>query len=391
MNRQQAKSLLKKYNSGTASKEEQIQLEQWYYKEQAGQKLSEEETDFILLKNEIWQGTLYRSGLSNIPSARTVKLWKQIAVASFILLAISFGFYFYLDNDRSSQYVKHKKIQDIAPGGNKAILTLADGRKISLTDAGNGELLEQSGIKITKTSDGQLVYSPVRSDVVMSSAEHSYNIIETPRGGQYKIILPDGTGVWLNAASTLRYSTKVGLLAERWVELQGEAYFEVAKLKDRSFKVRTKGQEIEVLGTHFNVSRYPEESNITTTLLEGSVRIRAISSFAIGKIRKGVMLKPGQQAILNNRSIRVREVDPEEAVAWKNGFFRFDDEKLEEIMAKISRWYDVEVTYKDTSLRQERFAAVTTRFANVSVLLRMMQETSDVKFTIEGKRIVISR
>lgn len=389
MTKEEFIQLTEKISRGTASDEEISLYNQWYNQYQKSQSLNPEDMPDVEGTQKILYNRI-RSQIIRKPMIRP--LYTRIAAAAVILTVFSTGLYFYLESNKPEvEYTRVNTPHDIVPGGNKAILTLADGRTISLTDAGNGELAEQSGIRISKIDDGQLVYSPVRSDVDMSSVEDSYNIIETPRGGQYKVILPDGTGVWLNAASTLRYSTKVGILAERWVELQGEAYFEVAKLKDQPFRVRTKGQEIEVLGTHFNVSRYPEEPSTKTTLLEGSVRIRPMSSFVAGKIRKGVLLKPRQQAILNDHSIQVREVDPEEAVAWKNGFFRFDDEKLEGIMGKIARWYDVEVIYKDASLRQERFAAVTTRFANVSVLLRMMQETSDVKFTIEGKRIVISR
>ncbi|MHB1178962.1 MAG: FecR family protein [Daejeonella sp.] len=389
MNRQAAKKLFEKYNSGTASQEEQIQLEQWYHKEQAGQTLSEEEANFIFLKDEIWQGTLSRSGLSK-PLKRSFKLWLQITAAALILIALSFGLYFYSGYDRPTQYVIHNTRQDIAPGGNKAILTLADGRKISLTDATNGELAQQSGIRITKAADGQLIYTisdpPAgRSGLRPQTSDLEYNTIETPRGGQYQVILPDGTKVWLNAASSLKYPASFASLKERKVELNGEAYFEVAKDKRHPFVVNTDKQVVEVLGTHFNINTYADEPAVKTTLLEGSVKVSQLTA------HNSQLLNPGQQSVLTANGISVSEANTEEAMAWKNGYFRFDDEKLESIMRKIARWYDVDVSYQDDALKNELFAAITTRFANVSGLLKMMEQTGDVKFNIEEKKIIISK
>jgi ferric-dicitrate binding protein FerR (iron transport regulator) len=261
---------------------------------------------------------------------------------------------------------------------------LANGQKISLTDAQKGQIIQQKGVQISKTADGQVVYTAATDSKESSGAiaVAQYNTMETPRGGQFQLFLPDGTRVWLNAASSLKYPVDLGSAGERRVELSGEAYFEVAHNKDRPFRVITNRQVVEVLGTHFNVSAYNDEPNTKTTLLEGSVKVTGGD--------KSAMLKPGQEVSLTDH-FKVSDVDTEEAVAWKNGYFRFDDERLETVMRKVSRWYNVDVVYRDNDVKDDLFAAVTTRFANISTLLKIMEQTGDASFSIEGSKIIISK
>lgn len=309
-------------------------------------------------------------------------LWKPIAAAASILFVAALALFLYkvIPSRIGEEVVKHAS--HIKPGGNKAYLTLGNGKRIILTDSENGTLLAQNGLKITKTHDGQLVYT-ITGD--QKSAGNEYNLIETPRGGQYQIILPDGTHVWLNTASSLKYPS-VFKGKERKVELQGEAYFEVSRNTKMPFKVISSQQTVEVLGTHFNVNSYSEETESRTTLLEGSVRVEPNRS-------PGVMIRPGQQARLQrngNDNINVIEADLEEVMAWKNNYFRFNNEKIESIMRKISRWYDVSVEFKG-AVSEEEFNGTISRSKNISQVLEMLEETKGVHFKIEGRRIIVMK
>ena len=338
-----------------------------------------------MLKNELKNSiskkisTYQRSEIKT--NNRNIFQW-SISVAAAIIIIAAAGLFFYSPNKNAEQPAKLTIKKDIAPGGNKAILTLSNGKKISLTDASNGQLAENSGIRITKTADGQLIYTVLGESRDLNP---KHNTIETPKGGQYQVILPDGSKVWLNAASSLRYPVSFEPLSKRQVELSGEAYFEVAKDKTRPFLVSTNGQEVEVLGTHFNINGYADEPSVKTTLLEGSIKVlNRISD-------NSQLLQPGQQSTITGNTTTVSDVDIQEVIAWKNGHFRFDDENLEGIMRKISRWYDIDVVWQDPSAKNERFAAVTSRFNNVSKLLRMLEQTGDVKFEIEGRKIRIKK
>ncbi|HTM97850.1 MAG TPA: FecR domain-containing protein, partial [Pedobacter sp.] len=252
-----------------------------------------------------------------------------------------------------------------------ATLTLADGKSIILGDAQNGKLADQEGGSVFKTANGELVYNAEndRGEKIVQ------NLLTIPRGGYYTLTLADGTKVWLNAASSLKYPTDfVG--NERVVELVGEGYFEVAKRKNQPFKVVTNQQVVEVLGTHFNVNAYDDENVTSTTLLEGSVKVA------------GRVLKPGQQASLKNGHISINEVDTEEAVAWVNNNFNFNNEDLGSIMRKISRWYDVEVVCPN-DLEQLEFIGKVSRTKNIKDVINIIEETNAVHLKIEGRRITV--
>jgi len=266
----------------------------------------------------------------------------------------------------------------VVPGFNKATLTLSDGSNIDLNDSKKGLLSKQGGASVGKLSDGKLVYNAKDADA--KKAVTLYNTITTPRGGQYQVVLSDGTKVWLNAASSLKFPA-IFTGSERKVELTGEAYFEVAKNKNKPFKIAVNNMGIEVLGTHFNVNAYKDEEAINTTLLEGSVKLVTANHEAY--------LKPGQQASLGQQqTFDVHRVNTEEAVAWKNGYFMFNNENIQGIMRKISRWYDVEVVYEG-KIDEKDFGGTVSRFDSAADVLKSLELTGTVHFKIEGRRITV--
>ena len=266
----------------------------------------------------------------------------------------------------------------VVPGFNKATLTLSDGSNIDLNDSKNGTLSKQGSVSVGKLGDGKLVYDI--NGAKTKKAAVLYNTITTPRGGQYQVVLSDGTKVWLNAASSLKFPA-IFTGNERNVELTGEAYFEVAKNKDKPFKVAVNNMGIEVLGTHFNVNAYNDEDAIKTTLLEGAVKLKTGNQQAY--------LKPGQQATLGRQQVfNICPVNTEDAVAWKNGYFVFNNENIQSIMKKISRWYDVEVVYEG-KVDERDFGGTASRFGSVTDVLKLLELTGTVHFRMEGRRITV--
>jgi transmembrane sensor len=330
------------------------------------------------------------------------RIWyKYVSVAAVLIIMLSIGLFFY-----SNEILVGLGLRDgdIPPGNNTATLTLGNGHKISLADAADGKLAEQSGISITKTKDGQLVYkiASLSNEVNKSlggEKQSTYNIIETPRGGQHQVILPDGTKVWLNSASSIKFATALSNTKLRKVELIGEAFFEVAKVSVRSkvngkiieqrvpFVVTAYKQQLEVLGTHFNISAYKEEQAIETTLLEGSVKVVPLLPSGSKMVK---ILKPGQQSVISGSSIEIKEgVDLEAVVAWKDGYFNFN-ESLESIMSEVSRWYNVEVVY-ETKPDADPFIAKISRTKTLSALLKIIEQTGGVHFKIEGRRVTVTK
>ena len=317
---------------------------------------------------------------SPVQTHKSVRGWdyRSWSAAAVIFLTLCAGLYYFKSN--RTEKLREQAAAAIPPGGDKATLTLADGKVISLQTAGNGQLAEVSGVKITKTKNGQLVYSVSDADAVATSQ----NTISTPKGGQYMLILPDGTKVWLNSASALKFPTAFSGLRERKVVLSGEAYFEVAKLKT-PFVVSTDKQRVEVLGTHFNVNAYLDEQQTKTTLLEGSIRV---SSLKTGNV---VMLSPGQESMLKANRLDVQKADIERNTDWKNGIFMFKNESLEGIMRKIARWYNVEIVYEQYAPRKETFSGIVSRYDNVNKVLRRLELTGAVSFKIQGRKIIVSK
>ena len=325
--------------------------------------------------------------LETIP-AFAPRLWYQLGVAASILLLIVTSLFFYTNrtpvNKLALKVVEPKKAAVILPGDNKAILTLSDGTKIILEDAKNGILANQAGVSIQKTSDGKLLYSFSNSANTVSPETKEnviYNKIETPIGGKYQVNLPDGSKVWLNSSSSLRFSALFNG-DTREVELSGEAYFDVSKNKSKPFRVITKDQIVEVLGTQFNINSYSDEGPIKTTLIEGSVKI-------IYK-DKVVLLSPGQQFQPKELVSAVLEADTEEVVAWKEGYFVFKNEDIKSIMRKLSRWYNVEVSYSG-DIPEVGFGGNISRSKDISEVLDVLQLTNAIHFKVEGRRITVMR
>jgi len=320
----------------------------------------------------------------------TRRLWvRRIAAASIFILVAGAGLRMYLAHRVPERTAKSVAVYkgDAIPGGNKAVLTLTDGSTVLLDSLHNGAIKQQGSTRLTKQDSGQLVYSVLSAggNHVSGAGDRAlsiqYNKIATPRGGQYRVILPDGTKVWLNASSSLRFPTAfVG--DRRQVDLTGEAYFEVVGDPARPFTVNIGGgQAIQVLGTSFDINAYNDESAIRATLLEGSIRLSKEGAQAV--------LKPGQQAFSDRSGGPIRVVpgaDTEAAIAWKNGYFQFDGDGLEAVMRQLSRWYDVEVKYEGP-IPERQFAGQMPRGVNLSEVLRILEE-SNVHFRIEGKQLV---
>lgn len=271
---------------------------------------------------------------------------------------------------------------DVVPGGRKATLTLAGGNVISLDDAKNGVVAGQGKTLIRKTANGQLVYDASQAGADAASGPPSYNTVATPRGGEYQVVLPDGSRVWLNAASSIRFPT-VFTGASRKVEITGEAYFEVTGNARMPFHVIAGAQTIDVLGTDFNVQSYQEENAIKTTLIKGSVRI------SLGS--QSNLLRPGQQASAATATgISVTaDADLEEALAWKNGFFVFNDTGLGDVIHQLERWYGVDMDGTDINISTYRFNGRISRNVTLSNVLKMMEVTSNLHFSIKGRTIHI--
>ncbi|MFA4867834.1 MAG: FecR domain-containing protein [Pedobacter sp.] len=316
---------------------------------------------------------------------RVRRLWPKIAAAAAVLLVLGAGLFYYNKKDGMKPGSEMAVVQDVAPGGNRAFLTLADGRKIALTDAASGELAMQGGIRVSKNADGELVYEVKGNDNALVEDVMLTNTVETPRGGQYQVKLPDGTRVWLNAASKLVYPVNFKNIKKREVVLSGEGYFEVARDKSRPFVVRSGDQSVQVLGTHFNISAYGDEDAVKTTLLEGSVRVSALVGVKGEKV-----LSPGEQSVLRAGKLLVDEVDVQEAAAWKNGIFIFEGETVGSIMRKLSRWYDVEVVYED-NLADKTFSGSMGRYETISQVLHVIEMTDLVHFKIEGRRVIVRK
>lgn len=299
------------------------------------------------------------------------KRWQRIAVAACLLVMAGIALWMLLLKDTRQQPVA--KLPDVpAPNAVRATITLANGRQITLESADNGVLATEGQTAVVKEADGAIRYA----DSQPATGEVSYNTLFNPRGSKVAIIsLADGTKVWLNTASTLRYFSSVGK-GERKVELTGEAYFEVARDASRPFVVAANGINTEVLGTHFNVNRYPDEAVAQVTLLEGSIKVTRDRSTSV--------LKPGQQARVNHSIEVIKNADVEAAVAWKNGQFNFEDQPVANVLKQVGRWYDVDIRYEKEIPGIVFFGEIES-----SVSLAQMVhflERSGVKLTMDLKK-----
>jgi len=391
MQTKNAYEILEKIKNGTSTAEERAIVESWYLqmKTEGPPHISEDEFTAVL------DNIQHRLPVHSPPN--TKRYW--VAAAASLILICSIGLYFSTIINHHQQTNQEQTALDFSPGKNKAVLTLSDGSKVELD--GKGALKKLTGNEkaiISTSSDGKLIYNTTASNASGTDSGASLNnMISTPRGGQYQVVLPDGTRVWLNAASSLRFPL-VFKGSERKVVVTGEAYFEVAKVSGTQFQygkqvkrrvpfiVETEKQRIEVLGTHFNVNSYSDENSTNTTLLEGSIRVSALQT-SEGLAKELYTLKPGQQSRLTARGIAVTATDTEEAIAWKNGAISFVNADIKTIMRQVSRWYNVDIKYQG-DIPERIFTGSISRSSKLSELLKIL-EFSNIKFSIRGHEITV--
>lgn len=320
--------------------------------------------------------------------------WMRVAAAAIVVLAIGIAGYWFINRPGKNDVAKNdqpinRTAADVLPGSDKAVLTLADGSVITLDSAGQGILTQQGNVQVFKNKAGEVVYKPGTG----SGSAVTYNLLSTPKGGQYQLVLPDGSRVWLNAASSIRYPVAF-TGNERRVELTGEAYFEIEKDAQRPFHVISALQDVEVLGTHFNVNAYSDEETIKTTLLEGKVKVSKPAMPdrpAPAGERQSAILKPGEQAVLSRVQSPFtidRSPDLEQVMAWKNGFTVFTKADIKSIMRQVERWYNVDVVYEG-KIPTRTFSGGISRSARLSELLRLL-EVSKVKFRMEDNKLIVT-
>jgi transmembrane sensor len=376
--RKEFQRLVDKYLNGTATPEEQEALDRYFllFKDEpestGNLNLNQLARLEERMESELF-GRIAQPGKSN-------RIWPRIVAAASVLVALSAGGYFILHKQQPTQQVAQNQ-NDIMPGSNKAILKLANGRRLVITGAKNGLLAQQGNTSITKTADGKLAYQNTAS---AANGVMLYDTLIVPRGGQHQVKFADGTIAYINADTKLRIPESFEG-KDRTIEvITGEAIFKVAYNAKVPFYVKHKGQITEDLGTEFDVNAYPDEPATKTTLIEGRVRITAN-----GQTEN---LKPGQQALIGTgTTIKIKNVDLEEITAWRNGYFDLNDENLESIMRKVSRWYDVDVIYTDNSLKTQVFAGTVSRFKTVSEVLRKMEFANTVHFKIEGHKVIVNK
>lgn len=334
---------------------------------------------FSRLKDSIASSTTgFQAPVHRVQFLRTG--WFRYAAAA-VLLAGGITTFFLVNHNRKEQVLaaKDNQIQqEIDPGGNKAVLTLDDGRKIVLDDAQNGSLAHQGSARVVKLENGQLAYEMESG----TAGRVSWNTLSVPRGGQYTLTLSDGTKVWLNAASSITYPN-VFAGAERKVEITGEAYLEIAKNSRQPFKVSANGTEIQVLGTSFNVNAYSDENAVKTTLVDGSVKVINVAT------SQAKLLIPGQQAEVsaNNEGVRVETVDTDQVLAWKNGLFSFNNADIKTVMRQLSRWYDINIVYEN-GVPSQRFYGDMNRNLSLLQVLKGLEVTK-VNFRLEGRNLIV--
>lgn len=313
------------------------------------------------------------------PSQRgKFKLWPRIAAIAAVIatIVIGAGIFYYQRNDLSDKTTQTVSGSDIAPGKQAATLTLANGKKVALASIGQGKLAAEDGLTITKTADGQLVYELDAEGQVVGSKT---NTLSTAKGETYRLRLPDGSLVWLNAASSLTYAFTFNKNGERRVQLSGEAYFEIAKDKAHPFIVNTDRQQVQVLGTHFNINSYNDEPRTATTLLEGSIRVMAAG--------KEEVLRPGQQAEVNRTTLEITDANVTVATAWKDGQMAFKKTDIQTVLRQISRWYNVDVEYQG-KVPDFTVTGEVSRAESLSSILKVL-ELSDVHFELKGRKLMI--
>lgn len=384
MDQERLQELLDKFAEGKCTTEEIAELQQWYdnlslYKKSDPPLAKGNDDAFLEQKYGDFRQLIAEPSTETNPAKRLWNIrWLQIAAGLALFTSLYFLMWYDKRPKENAGVPTESTGDDIAPGTNMAFLTLSTGERILLDSAAKGIVALQGGTEVRKVDSGRIEYKAAlgQQEAVL------YNMVSTPRGGQYQVTLPDGSKIWLNAASSIRYPT-VFTGNERTVDVTGEVYFEVAKNSSMPFKVRMRHQtEVEVLGTHFDVNAYDDEGKITTTLLEGSVRVTANG--------QSKQIHPGQRATSEHNNIVVTDVpDATTTIAWKDGYFHFDNATIESVMRQISRWYNIEVSYKGTATI-ENLTGRISRNTNLATVLDLLR-SAGIKFEMNNRVIIISR
>jgi ferric-dicitrate binding protein FerR (iron transport regulator) len=377
--------LIVKHLQESLTDAEQQQLNRWVAASAANRLLFERLTEPNYINAELekmdgyddekgWETIKRTVAFTKPPSTKKFN-WTRVAAAAAIIILGTGSYFVYVNNINKKDGIAKlpQQSKDVkAPATVRAIITLANGEEVNLDSAAPGQLAIQGNVKLVKTADGKIVYTGGNSQLI-------YNTLVNPRGSKVQpLTLSDGTNVWLNSESSLKFPAAFAA-NERRVEITGEAYFEVAKNPSKKFIVSSNGVQTEVLGTHFNVNSYNDESSIKVTLLEGAVKV--------SKGTETTMLKPGQQADITTDIEIVKGINTDEVVAWKDGLFHFESADLKTILRQFARWYDIEVVYKGT-VSSEKYFSIMNRNSSLSNVLKSLQ-ASGIKFKIENKTLYI--
>ncbi|HEX5552375.1 MAG TPA: FecR domain-containing protein [Chitinophagaceae bacterium] len=382
--------LLDKYLNGSASEEEARLLKEYYRRldQKSGKDLSAEEEEILYRKmlENIYEKIHGEQHVKRHSQVKRIKIFWYAAASILLVLLFSVGMYFFEYMQPVQRIAVHKQLHDITPGGNRALLTLSNGATIVLDSVRQGQLASQGNSKIVKADSGLLLYQlAVGNKQVAGGGRESpvqYNTLTTPRGGQYQLVLPDGSKVWLNSASSIHYPTAF-TGKKRKVVITGEIYMEIAEDADHPFIVATRNSDITVLGTRFNVMAYDNEPEVKTTLLEGLVKV------SIPGNKKTTIIKPGQQADVDNidQNIEVKKVNADDVAAWIHGLLSLNDCSVQEFMNQLSRWYDVDIEYSGKII-DKRFGGTINRNAHLSDVLSALSAIG-IHTKLEGKRIIV--
>ncbi len=386
MENQHLDKLIEKYILKTATVEEQQELLDWYNGHNDIEVMwsSDQLNEEVLVKRRL---------LANIneriqPKAKSISLWPRIAAVAAAVAMIVFGVWFFNSDKILRDALDDKSVvqNDVAPGKNGATITLANGKVIQLSDAKTGVVIGED----LKYSDGTEILRSALNDKklddkggVLSSRVSRDLVASTAKGQTYQFTLPDGTKIWLNSDSKLDFPSNFRSVKQRIVKLTGEGYFEVAKDRAKPFIVESRGQEVEVLGTKFNINSYADEPSVATTLVEGSVKVTSSG--------KPVLIKPGEQALNKATGITVSKVNIDNVTDWQSGDFYLNKVPFKEAMRKIARWYDVEVVYADDLPADIESNGYLSRDTKLSVVLKAIEKSGQVHFRVENRKIYVSK
>jgi len=366
--------LAEKLANGTITAAERKEFEQWYQAFDDHQLEKESQESVEDLEARLHLQIMQRGHITARPPRKLVYL-SRVAAAAIILISLSFVGYWLTHQPEAAQQAVAEN--DIAPGRHTATLTLANGRRIVLANTANGQIATEAGTAITKTSDGQLLYTQADS-----GQPESYNTLSTASAETYQLRLPDGTRVWLNANSSLKFPTSF-TGAERLVELTGEAYFSVVHHAAQPFRVKYANQMVEDIGTEFNINSYSDEAASQVTLVEGAASVQA-AAFK-------VVLQPGQQATLGEAGFQLKTVNTEAIAAWKNERFYFADQDFKAAMRQLARWYDVKVVFDENLPANINAGGWLPRNTPLSVVLKSLEDSGIARFRLDKRTLYVRK